>query len=281
MAVESDLVRSSREGEVPEVVEMPIIVCGEIKRPSPDNRMILKYETGLEVHLPALEPSDIEKIRQSTNEGIASLHIDDIAIFMNELGMRWLDEGFESRRLAVEFAKKTTQYQGPSIFYDLGLLSTALRRIKIYDMLEMEIGNPYLLDEWIPRKAVYLHAEPRGKVVHIMVGNIPMAGLFSIVRSVLTKNVTIAKLPRRDLLTTLLFALSFVQLDPNHPITKSITVAYWEPGSAIEDQMLQMADVVCAWGEKGSIEPIKRKISYGTEFVEFGPKKSIHLIGAD
>jgi long-chain-fatty-acyl-CoA reductase len=200
---------------------------------------------------------------------------------MNELGMRWLDEGFESRKLAVEFAKKTTQYQGPSIFYDLGLLSTALRRIKIYDMLEMEIGNPYLLDEWIPRKAVYLHAEPRGKVVHIMVGNIPMAGLFSIVRSVLTKNVTIAKLPRRDLLTTLLFALSFVQLDPNHPITKSISVAYWEPGSAIEDQMLQMADVVCAWGEKGSIEPIKRKISYGTEFVEFGPKKSIHLIGAD
>ena len=110
----------------------------------------------------------------------------------------------------TETIKETAGYVGPSIYYDLGLLSTALRRIKVYDMLESEIGDPYLLDEWLPRKTVYLHAEPRGKVTHIMVGNIPMAGLFSIVRSVMTKNMTIAKLPKRDAVTSLLFALSFV-----------------------------------------------------------------------
>jgi long-chain-fatty-acyl-CoA reductase len=263
------------------VLELPIVVCGELKHPSSDNRIVLSYDSGLEVHIPALDADDVEKMRQSTNEALASMHIDDIAIFMNELGKLWLDENFKFRKLATRSAAETTGYVGPSIYYDLGLLSTAVRRIKIYDMLESEIGDPYLLEEWIPRKTVYLHAEPRGKVVHIMVGNIPMAGLFSIVRSVLTKNLTIAKLPKRDILTSLLFALSFVELDPDHPITKSISVAYWEPGAPVEDDILQLADVVCAWGERDSIEPIKHKVGYGTEFVEFGPKRSLHMIGAD
>jgi long-chain-fatty-acyl-CoA reductase len=280
MSVMPELVQAPA-AEIPEVLELPIVVCGQLKFPSPENRIVLRYGTGLEVHLPAFEESDVEKMRRATNDELASMHIDDVALFMNDLGTLWLDDSFKFRRLAIDVARKTTRYEGPSIYYDLGLLSTALRRAKIYDMLETEIGDPYLLDEWIPRKTVYLHAEPRGKVVHVMVGNIPMAGLFSIVRSVLTKNVTIAKLPRRDLFTTLVFALSFVELNPDHPITKSLSVGYWDPGSAIEDEMLQMADVVCAWGEAESIEPIKRKIPYGTEFVEFGPKRSIHLIGAD
>lgn len=261
------------------VIELPIVVCGELKQPTPSNQIVVEYPGGLEVHIPKLEHADIEKMRQSNNEALSRLHTDDLSIFMNELGKLWLDEEFKYRKLAVQYARATTQYVGPSIYYDLGLLSTALRRAKIYDMLETEIGDPYYLDEWIPKKTVYLHAEPRGKVVHILVGNVPMAGLFSIVRSVLTKNVTVAKLPKRDILTALLFALSFIELDPNHPITKSISAVYWEPDSPIENEILQMADVVCAWGHRDSIEPIKRKLSYGTEFVEFGPKRSIHLIG--
>jgi long-chain-fatty-acyl-CoA reductase len=262
-------------------VELPIVVCGEIKEPTAENRIVIEYGTGLQVHIPRLEAADIEKMRASSNDELSRLHTDDLSIFMNDLGKLWLDEEFKFRKLAVQYARETTQYVGPSIYYDLGLLSTALRRAKIYDMLETEIGDPYFLDEWIPRKTVYLHAEPRGKVVHVMVGNIPMAGLFSIVRSVLTKNMTIAKLPKRDILTSLLFALSFVELNPDHPITKSISAVYWEPDSDAENEILRMADVVCAWGHKNSIEPLKRKISYGTEFLEFGPKRSIHLIGKD
>jgi long-chain-fatty-acyl-CoA reductase len=263
------------------VRELPIVVCGERKEPGGGNDIVVPYGKDLEVRIPALDRADVQKMRDCTNADLRALHIDDIAIFMNEVGSLWLDEKSELRRLAIEYAADTTQYLGPSIYYDLGLLSTALRRIKIYDLLESEIGDPYYLDEWRPKKTVYLHAEPRGKVLHLMVGNIPMAGLFSIVRSILTKNVTIAKLPKRDIVTSLLFALSFIEVDPAHPITKSITAAYWEPGSPIEDEMLGAADVVCAWGQKESIEPIKRKLSYGTEFVEFGPKRSFHLIGRD
>ena len=263
------------------ILELPIVVCGKIKTPTDANRIVLDYGPRLQVHIPALEPADIERLKAATNEELACLHVDDLSIFINDLGKLWLDENYKYRKLAIQYAQLTTQYVGPSIYYDLGLLSTAMRRAKIYDMLESEIGDPYYLDDWIPHKTVSLHAEPRGKVVHIIAGNIPMVGLFSILRSVLTKNLTIAKLPRSDILTSLLFAQSFVEFASSHPITKSITAAYWEPGSVVEDEILQMADVVCAWGHRESIAPIKKKIQYGTEFIEFGPKRSIHLIGRD
>ncbi len=263
------------------VLELPIVVCGEIKLPTSENMISLSYGDDMEVRIPRLEAADVARIREADNRDIAALSIDDVAIFLNDLCKKWIDEDYEFRQLVTETIAETAGYVGPSIYYDLGLLSTALRRIKVYDMLESEIGDPYLLDEWLPRKTVYLHAEPRGKVTHIMVGNIPMAGLFSIVRSVMTKNMTIAKLPKRDAVTSLLFALSFIANAPDHPITKSLTVAYWEPGSTIEDEILDMSDVVCAWGHETSIEPIKRRIRYGTEFVEFGPKRSLHLVGKD
>ena len=263
------------------VLELPIVVCGEVKQPTAENMISLSYGNDMEVRIPRLDPADVARIREADNRAIAALSIDDVAIFLNDLCKKWIDEDYEFRRLATETIRETAGYVGPSIYYDLGLLSTALRRIKVYDMLESEIGDPYLLDDWLPHKTVYLHAEPRGKVTHIMVGNIPMAGLFSIVRSVMTKNMTIAKLPKRDAVTSLLFALSFVAIAPDHPITKSLTVAYWEPGSTIEDNILDMSDVVCAWGHEASVEPIKHRIRYGTEFVEFGPKRSLHMIGKD
>jgi long-chain-fatty-acyl-CoA reductase len=270
-----------RDEPTGKVLELPIVVCGEVKLPTEENMISLSYGDDMEVRIPRLEPADVARIREADNRDIAALSIDDVAIFLNDLCKRWIDEDYEFRQLVTETIRETAGYVGPSIYYDLGLLSTALRRIKVYDMLETEIGDPYLLDEWLPRKTVYLHAEPRGKVTHIMVGNIPMAGLFSIVRSVMTKNMTIAKLPKRDAVTSLLFALSFVAIAPDHPITKSLTVGYWEPGSTIEDEILDMSDVVCAWGHESSIEPIKQRIRYGTEFVEFGPKRSLHMVGKD
>jgi long-chain-fatty-acyl-CoA reductase len=270
-----------RDEPTGKVLELPIVVCGELKMPTPENTISLSYGDDMEVRIPRLDAADVARIRAADNRGIAELSIDDVAIFLNDLCKKWIDEDYEFRQLVTETIRETAGYVGPSIYYDLGLLSTALRRIKVYDMLESEIGDPYLLDEWLPRKTVYLHAEPRGKVTHIMVGNIPMAGLFSIVRSVMTKNMTIAKLPKRDAVTSLLFALSFIANAPDHPITKSLTVGYWEPGSTIEDEILDMSDVVCAWGHETSIEPIKRRIRYGTEFVEFGPKRSLTLIGRD
>lgn len=262
-----------------DILDLPIVVNGRRVHSAPESH-VFRYSDDFAIRIPKLQEKDLQEMEAASNEAIADLHVDDITIFLNELGQRWLDDDYHFRAMARTCATRTTEYVGPSIYYDLGLLSTAMRRIKLYDMLETDLGDPYLLEEWKPSKTVYLRAQPRGKALHVLVGNIPMAGLFSILRSVLTKNCTVAKLPSRDVATSLLFALSFLDLDPEHPVSRSLSAVYWEPGSPEEERMLAAADVVCAWGSAESIEAIKRRTPYGVELVEFGPKRSLHLIGA-
>src|SRR3989442_6575754 len=100
------------------VLDLPIVVCGERKEPSDRNYIAIPYGSDLEVRIPALERSDVENMRSCTNSALRSLHIDDIAIFMNEVGSVWLDGKSELRRLAIEYAAETNQYLVPSIYYD-------------------------------------------------------------------------------------------------------------------------------------------------------------------
>src|SRR5262249_36162765 len=159
-------------------------------------------------------------------------------------------------------ACRITGYDPKIVGYDFFVVGAALTRPKLYDFLQTDLGDPYLLDEWRPYQAVYRHAQPRGKVVHIMVGNVPMAALFTIVRSVLTKNLTIAKLPSRALVTSLYFVLTCLDVDPRHPVSRSLSALYWEGGSPVEDRFLDLADVVCVWGQKEAVEHVRRKLKY-------------------
>jgi long-chain-fatty-acyl-CoA reductase len=113
-----------------------------------------------------------------------------------------------------------------------------------------------------------------------MVGNVPMASLFTLYRSLATKNVTIAKLPKRDPVTALAFANCLHETDPDHPVARALSCVYWEPGSEAETMALRASDVVSVWGQAAAVESVKRQVPYGTEVIEFGPKRSFTLVRA-
>jgi long-chain-fatty-acyl-CoA reductase len=263
------------------VLQLPILINGEVRETSSDGFYTVSYESGLEVSIPKPTRADIEELRRATNEELFRMPIDDILVFLSEVGKRWADPSFHLREEAQRHAVEITGYNERIVGYDHFVVSAGLSRAKLYRFLENDLGDGYLLDEWRPVQAVYRRVIPRGKAVHVMVGNVPMAALFTIVRSVITKNLTIAKLPQRDLVTSLYFALACHDLDPDHPVTKSLSVLYWEGGSALEDDFLGLGDVVCVWGQKPAIEGIKRKLRYGQELIEFGPRRSLHMIGRD
>jgi long-chain-fatty-acyl-CoA reductase len=263
------------------VLNLPIVVCGEPREARGDHILKVRYDSGLEVHLPRPDDADLEKIRAASNEELHRLPLDDITIFLAEVGKRWANPKYPLARQALEHAVQVTGYNPTIIGYDFFVVGAALTRPKLYDLLATDLGDPYLLDEWRPCQAVYRHAQPRGKVLHVMVGNVPMAALFTIVRSALTKNLTIAKLPMRDLVTSLYFVLTCLEVDPRHPVSRSLSVLYWEGGSATEEQFLGLADVVCVWGQKHSVESIQGKLKYGQELIPFGPKRGVHLLGRD
>jgi long-chain-fatty-acyl-CoA reductase len=268
---------SSVAGPAGVVYRLPVILCGR-QIEAAERWHSFEYLDGVYVQLPQAPPEAADQILATPASALRDLSVDDLTIFFAEVGRRWSEATNRWRRLALELGPHVTGYHDSMIRTDVEYLARALNRAKQYDFIATDLGDPYLLDEWRPFHAVHQRCWPKGLIVHIMVGNVPVAGLFAFYRSLITKNVTVAKLPSRDVVSALCFANCIVETDPEHPAARALTALYWEPESDLETEILERADVVSAWGRGETIEAVRRHVGAGKELIEFGPKRSFSLV---
>ena len=267
-------------GQPPQVRRiLPILINGELIYAAPEDCHQIEYETGAVVLIPRLTAEHVAALSSAPRSALDVLDLDDITIFLDRVAAAWSDAGNPLRCEAIRLGAAVTGFSPELMAEDHARLASALGRAKLYDIVDADLGNSLLLDHWMPYHSVLLKARPVGRVLHVMVGNVPLAGFFTVIRSVLTKNTTIAKLPSRDPVSCLMFARAFHDIDPGHPVTRSLSVVYWPGGDPVEDELIGASDVVCAWGGEDSIDALKRKIPRNTGFLEFGPKESLMLIG--
>ncbi len=267
------------------VIELPIIIGGEVYYPSNERENIeIEYANGVKVIIPKANKSDIEKIKNINKYMLHDMHFQEIINFLRKVGKFW-DLSNASDPLYVEAMNNLSAING----YDLKMSQRELNIINVmcsfgdtlHDMLDAELGSKFYLEEWLPVADALVHAEPKGNVLNIMVGNVPISSVMSLVRSIITKNKTIAKLPKRDPITALYFALSFLKIDPNNPVSKSISIIYWQREDETEKSLIDISDVVVIWGGGAAVESIRSKTKSGTDIIEFGPKTSFAVIDKD
>ncbi len=84
----------------------------------------------------------------------------------------------------------------------------------------------------------------------------PLSGVTSIIRAILTKNECIIKTSSADPFTAIALASSFIDTDEHHPISRSMSVMYWSHNEdiAIPQQIMNCADVVVSWGGYDAIK---------------------------
>ena len=151
----------------------------------------------------------------------------------------------------------------------------------MYDIVEAELGSRFVVDDWVAREECHVKALPRGLTVHLLPGNVPLACAMSIVRALITKNVCVAKVASGDPLTAVALALSFVDLDPEHPVTRAVSAVYWARGSDVGTAIAGAADAICAWGGGDAIRWARTHSRDDAPVACFGPKQSFALVGAD
>jgi long-chain-fatty-acyl-CoA reductase len=258
-------------------LDLTILMRGTQVLPT-QNVHSLRYENGIEIRLAAPSRQDVSQMLAADGASLRALSIDDVTLFFDAVGKNWRAPHSKWRNMVLDLAALTTGYARSIVEWDANMLSVTLDRPKQYDFIETDLGDAALLDEWRASRAVHQRVYPKGTIAHIMVGNVPMASLFTLYRSLVTKNVTIAKVPSRDAVTALAFANCIHDTDPDHPVTKALSALYWEPNSEVEDLVLSSVDVVSAWGQRGSMEAIKRRVPAGVDFIEFGPKRSLSIV---
>jgi long-chain-fatty-acyl-CoA reductase len=259
-------------------ISVPLYINGREIR---GDDVALEYEKSfgrVRVLLPSLGADEIGTISEGERE-LAKLSLDDILSFLRKIGEMWSDPDYGLRREALDLARMVTGFHDRELENDFGYIPGLLSEsLFLMPTLRAEFGDPCVLDEWTKIGGSRVKAVPRGRVLHILAGNVPGAELLSLVRGILTKNSNILKMATGNPATPSYLMRSFLEADPGHPITRSTSVVFWPHGVEAEKAAYSLADAVCVWGGFDAVYAAWRNARPGAPVLDYGPKRSMIFI---
>lgn len=266
-----------------ETVDLPLIVAGRKRYASSrDEALTFKSESGLQARVPALTREDlaaIEESRETAGAQLAKMSILDVTTFLSQAGRIWADPNSTGRQMLTAHGAAFSELPQRMIETDAAVFSAIMGNPHFtYDAIASEFGHERFLDEWLPTQMCYRRAFPRGLALHYLVGNIPLASMYSLLRGIITRNMNLAKWASRDPITPLGMAEALLAVDPDHPVVRSLSMAYWSHHDEIGDEALSMADAVCVWGGEEAVKAVKGRVGTGVPIAEYGPRWSAAVI---
>jgi hypothetical protein len=163
-----------------------------------------------------------------------------------------------------------------------------LSRALLESIVDSNFANREALDGWVERidahgnKGAVRAFPPR--MVHMLAGNAPAGCVSSIAQGALVKAVNLFKMPSSDPFTTVAVLRTMAEIDPTHPIVRSMSAVYWQGGDTAIERTLyrpQYFDKIVAWGGGDAINNVIQYLGPGIQLISFDPKSSISMIGRE
>ncbi|WP_318422335.1 long-chain-fatty-acyl-CoA reductase LuxC [Photobacterium leiognathi] len=260
------------------IKKIPLIIGGEVQDTSEHEVRELTLNNNT-VNVPIITDNDAEAITSLKIEN--KLNINQIVNFLYTVGQKWKSENYSRRLTYIRDLVKFMGYSPEMAKLEANWISMILcSKSALYDIVENDLSSRHIVDEWLPQGDCYIKALPKGKSIHLLAGNVPLSGVTSILRAILTKNECIIKTSSADPFTATALASSFIDTDANHPITKSMSVMYWSHSEdiTVPQKIMNCADVVVAWGGNDAITWATQHSPAHIDILKFGPKKSISIV---
>jgi hypothetical protein len=152
--------------------------------------------------------------------------------------------------------------------------------------VEQNFPDPAALDGWVPkqdftgRRSFVRAFGPR--LIHVLPGNSPGVAVKSVAQGAMVKGVNLFKMSSADPFTMVAILRTMADIDPNHPIVKSMSAIYWRGGDETVERVLyrpQYFDKIVAWGGGDAINNVIHYLGPGFQLVSFDPKTSISMVG--
>ncbi len=160
------------------------------------------------------------------------------------------------------------------------------------EVLEAQVAsnftNPECLDRWVSGTDSFGNRSSRrafpSRMIHMLAGNSPAGCVSSIAQGALVKSINLFKMPSSDPFTCVAILRTMAEIDPDHPVVRSMSAVYWQGGNKQIEQTLyrpQYFDKIVAWGGGDAINNVIQYLGPGLQLVSFDPKSSISMIGAE
>jgi len=212
----------------------------------------------------------------------------EIIDFLVETGQKMCDGKNPYVEACIDRMAKVSLAPRRVVEFQMKNASEYLDKRVLTEVVEQNFPNPKALDEWVPHtdhqgRRSYIRAyAPR--LVHVLPGNSPGMGIRSIAQSALVKSVSLFKMPSADPFSTVAFLRTMADIDPEHPVVKSMSAIYWRGGDESVERILyrpQYFDKLVAWGGGDAIANVMKYIGPGFQLVSFDPKTSISMVGKE
>ncbi len=169
-----------------------------------------------------------------------------------------------------------------------GVARHRLTREALWGSIESNFANPAVLDEWVERvdfngQRGALRAFPP-RMIHMLAGNSPTGCISSIAQGALVKATNVFKMPSSDPFTCVAMLKTMAEVEPDHPVVRSMSAVYWRGGDERIERILyrpQYFDKIVAWGGGEAINNVIKYLGPGLQFVSFDPKTSISMVGPE
>jgi hypothetical protein len=212
----------------------------------------------------------------------------EIIDFLEEAGKRMALDSNPHLREALDLVAETNVlprrvienlYRGAPGFFS---------RDSLESYVEANFGSADVLDGWVDRtdragQRCKIRAFPP-RLIHMMAGNGPGGCMASIAQGAIVKAVNLFKMPSSDPFTCIAVLRTMAEIDPGHPVVRSMSAVYWRGGDEGIERTLyrpQYFDKIVAWGGGDAILNVIKYLGPGLQLISFDPKSSISMIGPE
>lgn len=219
-------------------------------------------------------------------QDLYDIPLSEIVDYLDELGRRLAPASNPHIRKAIEISAENCGHSREMLDFMYTSIPNILRRGRVEEVIRQTIGVDYL-EGWVEARLADRTTRVRAmgsRAVHINAGNAPAIALVGIMMNAITRSDAIMKSPSNDPFTAAAVALTMIDMAPDHPLTRHLSVAYWKGGDAGFEKRLYRPSVIekiVAWGGFASMQHIRGYLGPGMDLIALDPKLSCAIIGEE
>lgn len=215
-----------------------------------------------------------------------AIPLSEIVDYLDELSRRLAPASNPHIRKAIAISAENCGHSAEMLDFMYDSIRNILRRERVEEAIRQNIGADYL-EGWVEAKLGDRTTRVRAlgsRAVHINAGNAPAIALVGIMMNAVTRSDAIMKSPSNDPFTATAVALTMIDMAPDHPLTRHLSVAYWKGGDSAFEKRLYRPSVVekiVAWGGFASMQHIRGYLGPGMDLIALDPKLSSAILGRE
>lgn len=236
--------------------------------------------------VPDLAPGDLETIagslRRNRAEHLANRPVTDIVDAIDAVAARFTDADDPVRRTARDLLPGLTGFAPAMVDLVLDRMAADWQAPALRRLLEVELPDPAALDRFVPdpRADRLVHAAGPDLLVHVLAGNVPGVTVTSLVRALLVKSASLARIPRAEPVLAPLFAHALAGVDRG--LGSCIGLTWWpRERDDLTRAALADAGAVVVYGGPDAIAAASSHAPAGVPILDHGPRVSFGFVARE